>query len=759
MAKKSNPKRVKYLVKQADDLIRTQPTTALKMMEKAEELAPEEIVVYDIKTRCLLTLRKIDEAEETIQRRLKIHEGSYGYELLAKVLFAKGDFNEAKKAIKKRLERKVDEHSLKLFIKILLAGGDLDKAREAVKNIKISDRMNVRIDQFTKYASNVLRSDPAKALVIIEMAQRIKPKNIAVLRIKIDCLLKLNKLDEAEHNARKCVKLDNRYRSYYLLADVLEAKGEFEQADKIETIIANRKLATDLLRQAKKIMASNPAKALAMLEKAIKLDPEKIIAEVNRTKCLLRLNRLDQAEEFAKKLIDLRGNYNDCNLLIDVLLAQNKLDEAREFAKNIEIPIKTYARFTQLTHQARTISEKDPAKALTIIEIAESIRSNHHRSSRIKVECLIKLGKVDQAEKIAREIVESHNMAISFATLAKVLFAKGELDEAEHNARKSIELGNRHYYSLLLADILKAKGEFKQAHDISTKIENERLATELSKIGTKLGKSNPEKALTMLEKAIKLDPEKIIAEVNRTKCLLRLNRLDKAEESARRCIELDESDKSYGLLTKVLLAKDELDMAEKTARKCIDLSNINSSNATIGYRLLATVLYSKYLYEEAEKAIRKAIELEDCVDHQRRLAEILRKMRQYDKALDILENMSEKNMHVELCKAYCYMGAEDFPKALEALNTAEKLIAEDSRFFIYNPRVRLYTGYIFLFEQVRRYFQKQNEDISDLHEYKWFEKVSQAANWLQTAAPSRIGPHQQTDFQNALNIIQKLDIK
>jgi len=81
-----------------------------------------------------------------------------------------------------------------------------------------------------KRAERILNTNPRQAYRLICQADRLEPRSKPIKRIKLQCLIKLNRADHALTLADKLVEISGRAIDYMHLAEVFHMRGELELA-------------------------------------------------------------------------------------------------------------------------------------------------------------------------------------------------------------------------------------------------------------------------------------------------------------------------------------------------------------------------------------------------------------------------------------------------------------------------------------------------------------------------------------------------
>ena len=303
---------------------------------------------------------------------------------------------------------------------------------------------------------------------------------------------------------------------------------------------------------------------------------------------------------------------------------------------------------------------------------------------------------------------------------------------------------------------------------------NPRVAR-LTQQASDLKNIDPKSALSLLAKAEGLSAGRnVYISGLRSQCYLNLEMYQEAEKAARRAVELDGGAISLALLTRVFLARGDFEEAERYARQALDArrnsrglgllarvqlargdvasaeNNIReavrldvSGNCTL---MLGQILFSKGQLDEAQQAVEKAISFNPRAISYGLLAEIHRKKREYVKALSAVTKIrpAEQNYQSYLCEAYCLMHLKRFSRAFAQFKKAEASLSK-SRKRTFDSRIRLYAGYLFLYQSMVNRGQMVDADL--------LITAREAGKWLQQKSGHKsVGIFQQDDLKSALKI-------
>jgi tetratricopeptide (TPR) repeat protein len=274
------------------------------------------------------------------------------------------------------------------------------------------------------------------------------------------------------------------------------------------------------------------------------------------------------------------------------------------------------------------------------------------------------------------------------------------------------------------------------------------IATLLENVNVFKRKKKPEKVLELLSKSKKRDlkPNYLYY---RTKalCYMDLQNYSKAESMSILCLKKCKGDKeeinALRLLVKVYdkWGKDKkmTETIASIAELCKDDNNFYS---------LARCHYRAGEYTKAEIAIKKANEIQKKYAYIGFLAEILRKSKKYQEALEVIEEIPEasKIRGNYLCQAYVYICLKDINKAYDSLRKAEE-IEPGTRLF--DNELRLENGYIFASEITI----KENIDIQE--SFDFWNRARLSATKIKAKNKEVISNYQMRDFQHAIEIVEK----
>jgi tetratricopeptide (TPR) repeat protein len=127
------------------------------------------------------------------------------------------------------------------------------------------------------------------------------------------------------------------------------------------------------------------------------------------------------------------------------------------------------------------------------------------------------------------------------------------------------------------------------------------------------------------------------------------------------------------------------------------------------------------------------------------LAESYRKANRYQDALNVVAVMPVNSWRGYLTGAYCYMHINEPELSFASFEKARLFIEEDDSKYEFDSRIRIYAGYIFLWET----------DTKGVVGINLLERVKESASFFKEIDINKISIFQKRDFENALNIYEK----
>lgn len=372
----------------------------------------------------------------------------------------------------------------------------------------------------------------------------------------------------------------------------------------------------------------------------------------------------------------------------------------------------------KLTKQANyLLRNNDPKKALHLLAWADDIEPDNNYILGSMTKCYLAMNDNSKALVTAKKNASIHGGPIAFGLLTQALLADGQNQEALEAAMKNITLiENATSYGLLTQALL-ANGLSDQAVQAANK------SVALSGSPTSYG---------LLTQAYMADGQ-----------------TQKAVEAAQEAVRLSKNPVSYTLLTQALLADGRIAEAIETAK-----TNIKLSGSPMAYGMLTRALLANGHTDEALVNAEKALLINNDGISLGLLSEALRKNKQYELALTTINQIKPDDLDFSnhLCRAYCYMHIGQYNNSLDSFNCAKYSLTDKERATqkFFDPGIRLYCGYIFLFDIM---LNESTQLLKGLYsEVKW------AAGELMKVDPNTLGSMQEKDYANAMKLVDRYQL-
>ena len=276
---------------------------------------------------------------------------------------------------------------------------------------------------------------------------------------------------------------------------------------------------------------------------------------------------------------------------------------------------------------------------------------------------------------------------------------------------------------------------------------------ELTDYATQILHSHPQRALELVCQAEHMASHSYQVKMLKIKCLFKLRRYANALAVAKQTLQLHKNPECFRQLSAIHFALGNLDEAENYIRIYIQKTNYSG-----GYAFLAKIYSTRGngWIPSAKEAIQHAIDIcppKYLWTNKLMQAKILRKAKEYDKALKVLDELDELGpvmLGSLLCRAFCHMESMDYDDAILTLMIAEEKFNKGESRKMFNEGVRIYTGAVFIYDYICQCGVTPDPDIADF--------AKKAARWIANHNESRLGVFQTRDFGNAQQIIQERNL-
>jgi superkiller protein 3 len=480
-------------------------------------------------------------------------------------------------------------------------------------------------------------------------------------------LVALERTNEAEEALRNATELEpDNAEAWMRLASVLQTLGREADADEA------KKKATSL--------DSSIQESIDQADSQELIDRTGYLSKISVAQNLVNSGRLKEAESVLREALEIGPNEFEANYFLGMIYAKSeKMDECipyleKAFAKQPEatnaglVLGQIYAskkEFEKAHHVLSKMLEipKHEDDARTMLALVLTVENEHE-------EAIQHYEKLIQKPRENVQIYEGYG-----ASLAKL----GKLQDAEGILLKAKSIKETPQGLSLLADVQSQLGKEKEAEDSvmrALKHRNHDVGG-LVQIGGVLTKLNmTDRALTVLDKVLKHDPNQADALLLKTSCLLKEKEYKKAEEIAKQAVELTPERADAWRLYAISMELNESGTEQEivdTYQKAISFDKESTkSNTELGR------YYAKLKrYEEAKKYLTKSYE-EDKNDLNalRYLIDSMLRTEQNDDALKLGLSFVEQNpestdAHDAL--SHIYVETKEWEKALESVNRTLKI--------------------------------------------------------------------------------------
>lgn len=278
--------------------------------------------------------------------------------------------------------------------------------------------------------------------------------------------------------------------------------------------------------------------ALPLYTEAINLCPDAAAYYGNRAACYIMLNRYREALDDARKSVQLDPNFVKgyirlvkCGIALgDLVTAETAAQKAEQLQPgSVANELKSMQRLKQFeTDATKAYLSKDFRRVVYCMDRCLDEASTCERYKLMKAECLAFLGRYQEAQEIANDILHLHKGS------ADAIYVRGLCLYYEDNIDKAFS----HFQQVLrlAPDHAKAMDQYKRAKQLKKKKEDGNEAFKLCKF---------QEAVRLYTEALEIDPlnKKTNAKLffNRATALSRLAKTKEAIQDCTAALNLDET--------------------------------------------------------------------------------------------------------------------------------------------------------------------------------------------------------------------------
>ncbi|XP_054284464.1 dnaJ homolog subfamily C member 7-like [Macrosteles quadrilineatus] len=328
-------------------------------------------------------------------------------------------------------------------------------------------------------------------------------------------------------------------------------------------------------------------KALPFYTEAIELCPETASYYGNRAACYMMLSKYREALEDARKSVILDPKFTKgwvrvikcCVSLGDASTAENALARLAELEPNNATIVEEKRNIDTLKKYEEGINksyeQKDYRRVLFFLDRSIEVATACTRLKVVKAECLAFLGRYQEAQELANELVSADQTnADAIYVRGLCLYYQDNVDRAFSHFQHVLRLAPDHkkavdiYKKARKLKELKEKGneafntgKMTEAYNLYTEAlaidpnnisTNAKLYNNRATVSHRLGRLN--EAVTDCTAALKLDQNYLKAVLRRAKCYMDLEQFDEAVRDYEKAHSMDKSRENKRLLAEAKLA-------------------------------------------------------------------------------------------------------------------------------------------------------------------------------------------------------------
>jgi tetratricopeptide (TPR) repeat protein len=524
-----------------------QDEEALAAFERAVEADPRNFTARRWQVAALRFLRRWEEAEAAARDLIAAHpRNPLAYAGLGWVLGDQGRDEEALAEYQRAVAVDPrDTGALRSRIDALRTLRRWDEAEAAARDLTATHPHNP--DSYISLGW--VHSDQDRdeeALAQYERALTVDPRSAAAARWRITALRVLRRWDEAEAAARDLIATHPGDPVSHITLGWVHSDQDRDE------------------------------EALPHFARALAIDPRNGSALRSRFDCLLALRRWDDAEAAARHLITVHPNdpvsYVNLGWVFD---EQDRHEEAlEEYQRALAVhpenglaqrwriaslyALRSWGRAASAIEELTATRPRDPGafavagrvlylqgreeEALAQAERAFRLDPRHNEALELQVACLCSLRRWEEAEAAAHALASAHpNDPVSYVALSRVHASQGRHEEALAQSARALALdGNDEDAVSTRLETLLALHRWDAAEQLAREAIRFRPASPKGHVMLSQvygAQERHDAALACAEEAVRVDPTYWEGHQQRVMTLVRLSRLDDAEQAARRLVE------------------------------------------------------------------------------------------------------------------------------------------------------------------------------------------------------------------------------
>ncbi len=391
-------------------------------------------------------------------------------------------------------------------------------------------------------------------------------------------------------------------------------------------------------------------KAMDTFKKALNIDENDATSLYYAASLSVLLDKTEDAILYSKKVIELRPDFFDAyKILFTIYLKNQRFNDIFDLNEQFEKQnIETNDDTIHMILSTAFMMKKDYEKAIEILKVAKRISPERVQIYNNLGVCYMSVKDYDAAiNMFQKSLTLDNNNALTYTDLGTALQLKGDFLKALEVFNKALELDPTSFLNLLnvanLSNILKKYDITIQAYEKMLNLNPDLKDVRNSLIGAYVKNGQPDKAINLIDIALKSTPKSVPLLFRKAKIYTDLKDFNAAQKIYEQIISFKKNSPAIYHAYALLYAKMEnYDKALQYLNKSMTLDDTNASvhkDFGVIYLMRNQVEYAKDEFDRAAELGQDDNEiLKECADFYYSISEFVKADELYKKSLALENN-------------------------------------------------------------------------------------------------------------------------